>query len=239
MEQTALLELPWVDIDFILRAQQTWADTYARDRWSEPFTETTHSLSPDRNLSSPSPSPSTAPTSDPSLPPSGYGVFDARRLFGHDYTLFTASQAIRLTPVRTAARRVHPNVRIPLSLVTGPWDAEKRQRLFWLVRGGINLESLAGPTRGLPWEYHLEFLRNAAVRAETPDAVAYQCLRRLCDFKSVPLDILGREREDLVKRLQWGGDEAGEEGAGVLESALADITFSLDYLSFSCETEIW
>ncbi|KAJ3472990.1 hypothetical protein NLG97_g10587 [Lecanicillium saksenae] len=63
--QTALLELPWVDIDFILRAQQTWADTYARQRWYTP------------------------PTGE-----GGYGTFDAAQ-FEQEYKHFTSGYRCR------------------------------------------------------------------------------------------------------------------------------------------------
>lgn len=195
------MELPWVDIDFILRAQQTWADTYARHRWYEPYNE-----------------------------PGAFGAFDARRLFAQDYALLLRSGQNPM-PVCTFAADVHPHVRLPLSLVTGPWDDEAQQRLFWLVRGGVSLESPSSPTRTLPWEYHREFLHNAAVRAETPNRVAHRCLMQACALERMPVDVICRERDDIAKRLQWGDDS--DAGFGVLRNVLTILNHRLDYISFN------
>ncbi|XWW94247.1 hypothetical protein V2A60_002190 [Cordyceps javanica] len=197
--QSALLELPWVDIDFILRAQQTWADTYARHRWYEP---------PSGN--------------------GGYGIFNAAVSFDKAYQQFVRHQS---TPVRTVVRNVHPDVRLPTPLVTGPWDEERQKRLLWLVHGGINLEAQDSVTRSLPWEYHLDFLRNAVVQVETPNLVAYRLLQDQCDLMRVPQDMLRRERDALVKRLQWG--HHNEPIFELLREVLEDVSYKLDYHSFS------
>ncbi|KAJ6781291.1 hypothetical protein PWT90_07977 [Aphanocladium album] len=198
--QSALLELPWVDIDFILRAHQTWADTYARHRWYEPATGV-----------------------------GGYGAFAATQ-FEQEYANFLRRPSM---PVRTVARNVHPDVRLPLPLVTGPWDEERQKRLLWLLRGGLNLETRDSPTRTLPWEYHLEFLRNAVVQADAPNHVAYRCLRDQCDLMRVPHDLLRRARDDLVKRLQWG--QHSEATFELLQEVLEDVNYKLDFQSFSSQ----
>ncbi|KAM3441612.1 hypothetical protein NHJ13734_002757 [Beauveria thailandica] len=198
--QSALLELPWVDIDFILHAQQTWADTYARHRWYEPPFRVHHGK---------------------------YGAFDAASSFNCAWRHFCRTPN---GPHRTAVRNVHPNVRLPLPLVTGPWDAERTKRLFWLVLGGVNLEARDGATRSLPWEYHLDFLRNAIVRTETPNEVAYRLLRDQCDLMRVPPDLLRSERDALVRRLQRIG-ESEPQVVELLQNALEDINYKLDLRS--------
>lgn len=189
-----------MDIDFILRAQQTWSDTYARHRWYESLIDSANS---------------------------GYNVFNAALFFDQEYNLFVRPQSME---ARTTRRNVHPNVRIPLSLVTGPWDEERQKRLLWLVCGGINLETQDNATRSLPWEYHLEFLRTIT-QAETPNSVVYRLLRDQCDLMRVPEDILRRERDGLVKRLQWGHHT--ESAFGLLQEVLEDVNYKLDYQSFS------
>ncbi|OAR01666.1 hypothetical protein LLEC1_03978 [Akanthomyces lecanii] len=198
--QSSLLELPWVDIDFILRAQQAWADTYARHRWYEP---------------------------PAGIATGGYGVFDAALFFDKEYKQFIRSPG---SIYRTVARNVHPGVRLSLPLVTGPWDEERQKRLLWLVRGGINLETRDSAIRSLPWEYHLEFLHNAIVQADTPNSVAYRLLRDQCDLMRVPEDTLRRERDALVKRLQWG--QHSDAVFELLQEVLEDVSYKLDYQSF-------
>ncbi|ATY61679.1 hypothetical protein CCM_06536 [Cordyceps militaris CM01] len=199
--QSALLELPWVDMDLILRAQQTWADTYARHRWYEPHIP---------------------------LSAGGYGLFDATRYFDAAYQTFTRHRHL---PVRTVVRHVHPDVRLPVPLVTGPWNEERQRRLLWLVHGGINLEAPDSATRSLPWEYHVDFLRNAIVQAQTPNDIAYRLLRDQCDLMRVPADVLRQERDALIKRLQWG--QHSELVFSLLQEVLEDVNYKLDYHTFS------
>ncbi|OAA60150.1 hypothetical protein ISF_06160 [Cordyceps fumosorosea ARSEF 2679] len=206
--QSALLELPWVDIDFILRAQQTWADTYARHRWYQ--------------------APAVVGHGDTGA--GGFGDFDAARYFDETYRQFLRHPS---APPRTLVRNVHPDTRLPTALVTGPWDDEARRRLLWLVRGGVNLEAPDGPTRRLPWEYHVDFLRNVAVQAETPDEVAYRLLRDQCDLMCVPQDVLRSERDALVKRLRWGQHD--EPVVELLKEVLEDVSYKLDQQSFGSQ----
>lgn len=186
-------------MDFILRAQQTWADTYARDRYYEPL-----------------------------VSPGGHGVFDAATFYEKEYAQFLRPQA---RPLRTIRRNVHPNTRLPLPLVTGPWDEDRQKRLLWLLSGGMNLETQESPTRTLPWEYHVEFLRNAVVDADTPNGVAYRCLRDQCDLMRVPRDVLRRERDSLVRRLQWGQHPDGV--FDLLQEVLEDVNYKVDFQLFS------
>ncbi|KAM4064884.1 hypothetical protein HRG_004763 [Hirsutella rhossiliensis] len=204
--QSAMLELPWVNIDFILQAQQAWADRYARGRWyqhSVPWRGDSRELPHDHR--------------------GGFGHFDARTCFEADY-----QQALR-THLRFEesrqwrARDVHPHTRMPAQLIVGPWDEEKLRRLFWLTRGGIRMDE---DLRSLPpWEMRLQCLDNAVISAPEPSALVVNCMMGTWTFVNLPRDAVTKALANLDKRLEWGGDS--RESRVVLRWARSSLSLSL------------
>ncbi len=210
--QTALLNLPWATIDFILQAQQTWADRYAQERWYQ------HSV----------------PWFDPALAPpnhshaGGSGHFNARACFDADYAQFQHWPPFQAEQVSWTTQDVHPRARLPTGLITGPWDDEKLQRLFWLCRGGIDLDlgSAALPL----WEDRLECLHNAVLDVSEPNVLVANCLLRGWLFTDLPQDVVRRELYELEKRIEWGDDS--EEGLVILRRTLDALQFHLHLPEF-------
>ncbi|PHH68343.1 hypothetical protein CDD80_7585 [Ophiocordyceps camponoti-rufipedis] len=192
--QSAVLDLPCVDIDFILQAQQTWADGYARGRWYS------HS----------SPWPWQKPNDDDDGDEAdnphtdGHGHFNARACFELDF-----QQAVkRSLPFRQwpewRAQDVHPLVRMPTSLMTGPWNDEQLRRLFWLTRGGIMMDHKDRPPP--PWELKLKCLENAIVSAPEPNALVANCLMGCWIYVHLPREVVSRLLTSLERRIQYGHD---------------------------------
>lgn len=185
--QSAVLDLPCVDIDFILQAQQTWADRYARDRWyshSSPWHQTNDEVG--------------------HVHAGGHGHFDARACFEVDY-----QQAVKLAlPFRQwpewRAQDVHPLVRMPTALITGPWNDEQLRRLFWLTRGGIMMDHKDRPLP--PWEIKLKCLENAVISAPEPNALVANCLMGCWIYVYLPREVVARQLTALERRIQWGAD---------------------------------
>lgn len=195
-EQSAVLELPWVNIDFILQAQQTWADTYAKDRWYQ------HSIDWDRD--------------DDGLPThhhddshdfdGGYGHFDARRCFEADYQKALSWQPFEASIEPWGFRDIHPLTRVPTNLITGPWDDEKQRRLLWFTRGGaLNLGG-EGHAPSPPWEVRIDFLRNAVIDTPEPNVLVCNCLIRAWVYWGLPGDVVRQELRKIRQRIEWGGD---------------------------------
>ncbi|KAG5917101.1 hypothetical protein E4U42_007385 [Claviceps africana] len=191
--QSDMLEMPWVDIDFILQAQQAWADRYARDRCyqhSLPFADGLDKLHHYAHRHG-----------------EGSPYFHSRDCFEADYEQAVKWPALVTTSITSTAwgtQDVHPLVRIPTDLVTGPWDEEKKRRLFWLIRGGVRL-GVEGRTC-IPWEVKLACLDAAVVSAEEPDALVINCLIGDWIFRELPEDAARRQLVDLRRRIEWGGD---------------------------------
>ncbi|KPM45053.1 hypothetical protein AK830_g1458 [Neonectria ditissima] len=194
--QSAILQLPWVNIDFILQAQQTWANIYAKDRWYQ------HSIDWD--------------IGDDGLPThhhddnhdfdGGFGHFDARLCFEADYQRALSWQPFEASIQPWGFRDVHPLTRIPTSLITGPWDDEQQRRLLWLTRGGaLNLGG-EGHAPSPPWEVRIEFLRNAVVDASEPNVLVCNCLVRSWMYFGLPPDVVRQELRKIRRRVEWGGD---------------------------------
>ncbi|KAG5948930.1 hypothetical protein E4U53_006102 [Claviceps sorghi] len=191
--QSDMLEMPWVDIDFILQAQQAWADRYARDRRYQ------HSL----------PSAEGLDELDHFAHKHGEGspYFHSRACFEADYEQAVKWPAFMLTTTTSTAwgtQDVHPLVRMPTDLITGPWDEERKRRLFWLIRGGVRLGA-EGQTP-IPWEVKLACLDAAVISAEEPDALIINCLIGDWIFTGLPEDAARRQLVDLSRRIEWGGD---------------------------------
>lgn len=185
-KQTELLNQPWATIDVILQAQQTWANKYAQGRWYQ------HCVPWDEHLKK-------RHSHD-----GGFGHFNAHECFEMDY-----QQALKWTPFRLESepwytQDIHPRTRVPMDLITGPWDDEKQRRLFWLCRGGMVMEGEGRSS--LPWEIKLECLRNAILTVSEPNVLVVNCLVRSWVFASLPPDVVRKELVGLDRRLKWGGD---------------------------------
>ncbi|ODA78581.1 hypothetical protein RJ55_05963 [Drechmeria coniospora] len=169
--QTAILELPWVKIDFILQAQQIWADRYAHDRWythCTPWLDQFSSRDHSRE--------------------GGFAHFDSRRCFEADYQQALKWPSFFVEPTTWHSQDVHPLTRMPIHLITGPWDDEKLRRLFWLTRGGITYDA-DGQTLP-PWEVRMQCLENTILSAAAPNALVSNCLMGDWMFRDLPPDVV-------------------------------------------------
>lgn len=199
-----MLAMPWANIDFILQAQQAWADRYARDRWyqhSIPWREDPGDLGHDHG--------------------GGFSHFNARECFEADYQQAFRWPAFFAESVEWRARDVHPLTRMPTELITGPWDDERLRRLFWLGRGGVVIDG-DGQT---PWEVKLQCLDNAVVSAPEPSALVVNCLMRSWIFTGLPRDEVRKQLVALDRRIQWGGD--GPESREMLRRTRSALDLSL------------
>jgi hypothetical protein len=186
--QSVLLDQPWVNIDLILQAQQAWSDRCARDRWYQhcvPFEDGEDKLNHDHE--------------------GGFAHFNARDCFEADYERALKWPAFKTEAMSWGTQDVHPMVRMPTHLVTGPWDEEKKRRLFWLTRGGLQVGSEGHSP--IPWEVKMKCLENAVILAEKPDSLILNCLVGNWIFLDLPEDLVRKRLLDLDRRLEWGGDE--------------------------------
>ncbi|KAG6237306.1 hypothetical protein E4U25_002826 [Claviceps purpurea] len=117
--------MPWVDIDFILEAQQIWAGKYARRRCYRHYETGGLSI---RKLYKTKVHARDRYMQHVRQHQEKTWKFDARACFEADY-----ERALRLL----GSADLHPDVRTPVDLLTGPWDEEKKRRLFWFVRAGV------------------------------------------------------------------------------------------------------
>ncbi|KAG5974351.1 hypothetical protein E4U55_008222 [Claviceps digitariae] len=194
--QSDMLEMPWVDIDFILQAQQAWADRYARNRRYQhglPFADGEGELNRHDHYHEDSSS-----------------YFNSRACFEADYEKAVKWPAFFMEHdflVRSSwgMRDVDSFVRMPMDLITGPWDEEKRRRLFWLIRGGVRLEEHNYESL-IPWEVKLACLDAAVISAEKPDHLIINCLFNCWLFSGLPEDAAHKHLVNLSRRIEWGGD---------------------------------
>ncbi|KAK4145331.1 uncharacterized protein C8A04DRAFT_10667 [Dichotomopilus funicola] len=130
--QSSVLACTWVNTAVILEAQQKW---YRKNGGPGDLP---------RHLDSPIP---------PSVRPSLGNVDDVDLLFQRDWDEFKASCGIILSveikglspsivqPTTLSWRprymELHPLIKIPERLITGPFDWEVAKTTFWLVRGGV------------------------------------------------------------------------------------------------------
>ncbi|UNI24365.1 hypothetical protein JDV02_010117 [Purpureocillium takamizusanense] len=186
--QSALLEQPWAKIDFILQAQQAWADRYARHRWyqhSLPRQESFNPIDHDHE--------------------GGFAHFNARECFEVDYQQARQWPAFFATSLQWRGQDVHPWTRMPMDLVSGPWDDEQLRRLFWLSRGGLKIGD-QDQQRMPPWEVKLQCLDNAALSAPVPNSLVINCLMQDWIFTDLPDDVVRKQRVSLDRRIDWGAD---------------------------------
>lgn len=119
-------------------------------------------------------------------------------------------------------QEIHPSTAIPRNLITGPWNAEQRRRLYWLYRAGFKVLSDLPP-----WEDIVECLRNAIIDAEEPDPLVRFCLlSHPAVYANIPRPTLIKELQRLRKRLEWGGDS--EETRFLLRSVSRGLQYTVD-----------
>ncbi|CAJ2504230.1 Uu.00g116240.m01.CDS01 [Anthostomella pinea] len=203
--QSALLEYPWANISFILDCFDLWVRRHARDRPFEHIKIWGNSESADDGA--------TAESSDGTSK-----VREAKYYFLHDYHAFrqveehetSATAAAYLQELAPASWiEVHRDTRIPDDLLTGPWNDEALQKLFWLVRAGARLS----PEQ--TWEITQEGFQNAVSDTKPPTGNLNLTVIRLLDilgaFKTWPIHIGVEEYEKLARihssrasRSSWG-----------------------------------
>ncbi|KAG6057371.1 hypothetical protein E4U17_001407, partial [Claviceps sp. LM77 group G4] len=204
-----LLSMSWVDIDFTLEAHHVWADKYARGRWYRHYeNETTawniiegmynnnnnvhvrdryvqHALQHEEKT----------------------WKYDARACFEADYERalhFPPLTWIFLAGCLLGSPDVHPETHPPVHLLTGPWDEEKKRRLFWLVRAGANV---AGGFRKLGWKVRLACLDATMIYAKESDPLIINCLIGPWIYRGgFPEDFQHKRLVDVCSRLDRGGD---------------------------------
>ncbi|KAH6888103.1 hypothetical protein B0T10DRAFT_562520 [Thelonectria olida] len=196
--QTAVLALPCVDIDFILQAQQTWADKYAKDRWYQHaivgLDEGDAGFNPVRGL---------IHNFD-----GGFHHFNARQCFEADYqaALLWSTLQHWLGAQVWGFQDVHPLTRVPINLITGPWDDEKLRRLFWLARGGALNLGERGHAPAPPWEIRVELFRNSIIDVLEPVHLVCSFLHSQGFFEDLPGEVVRDELQRLTRRIEWGAD---------------------------------
>lgn len=172
----------------ILIAQQTWADKYAKTRsyqHSLPWVDEEIGISHSHD--------------------GGLSHFNSRNCFEVDY-----QQALKWHPFEEYAdltwgfQDIHPQTRIPKSLITGPWSEEQLQRLFWLKRAGMT--PVPAGNDGPVWEDKIQFLRNAILEVTQPNLLALHCLLGPWCWKDLPPDLMRKEIRNIDERLKWGDD---------------------------------
>ncbi|KAG5914982.1 hypothetical protein E4U61_005129 [Claviceps capensis] len=98
---------------------------------------------------------------------------------------------------------VHSKVRIPVDLITGPWDEEKKRRLFWLVRAGGHLMD---PETESPWEVRLAGIDAAVITPEKPDPLVLKCLITPMICIGLPPDAAHNRIIKMCRRIARGVD---------------------------------
>lgn len=185
--QTQVLDQPWIRIELILQAQQTWADNHAQGRHYQHGThwvDEPHEVGHDHD--------------------GGFSHFNARACFEADYQQALKWNAFAARGIHWFTQDIHPLTRIPTRLITGPWDDEAQRQLFWMCRGGYM--SCGKLFSEPPWEVKLELLRNSMLNSEVPNLLAINCLYRTWVFDGLPADVIRREIVGLERRIEWGGD---------------------------------
>lgn len=185
--QTAVLKQPWAKIDYLLQAQQTWADNNAYGRWfqhSIPWNDEPDELGHSHH--------------------GGPSHYNAHKCFDVDYSQATNWSPFRVESMAWGTQDIHPKTRIPEDLITGPWDEEQTKRLFWLARGGMLIASQDFDMP--PWEMKIELLRNAVLNCTQPNMIVINCLIGAWVFQDLPGEVVRKELNDIDRRIKWGDD---------------------------------
>ncbi|KAG6087137.1 hypothetical protein E4U15_008301 [Claviceps sp. LM218 group G6] len=204
--QSDILSMPWVDIDFILEAQQIWADKYARGRCYRHYE---YEGSDVRNLYEKNVHARDRYLQHVRQHEEKTWKFDARACFEADY-----ERALQLSPIPEFFLRnslwgsidVHPSVKMPMHLLTGPWDEEMKRRLFWIVRGGVLVADCEVEDLGKAWQVRLVTLDATVISPEKPDPLLIKCLVSPMMLEDMPPDIAHNRLVKLCRRIRRGGD---------------------------------
>ncbi|KAG5970823.1 hypothetical protein E4U56_007217 [Claviceps arundinis] len=183
--------MPWADIDFILDAQQAWANNYARGRSLIYDEDITTMYGEEWDISF-------APAFRQHEHFPGELTFDARawfetnydRALAHEFSIYTFSEDM-LLGMQTFSDHL-----VPVDLITGPWDEEKRRRLFWLARGNLDFISDAPYIDSLPVEVKLACIDAVVISAEKLDPLIANLLLGSWLLEDLPQDA---KHERLVK----------------------------------------
>ncbi|KAG5987750.1 hypothetical protein E4U52_007263 [Claviceps spartinae] len=202
--QFALLAMPWADIDLILDAQQAWANKYARGR-SLDHSHDWGGLS--KEGTSYAPQSYQQHVHQHSL---GEVTFDARACFEADYD---RALACRISPdiFSFATLFEMPDLTppvAPVNLITGPWNKEKKRRLFWLSRAKLLYDMKLGPLLPGPRtvQVKLACLDAAVISAEKLDPLIINCLIGCWLFEDLPQDARHERLVKLCNRIDRGGE---------------------------------
>ncbi|KAG6107695.1 hypothetical protein E4U13_006848 [Claviceps humidiphila] len=196
--------MPWVDIDFILEAQQIWADKYARGRcyrhyehdgWAIQGLYEWNVFAHDRYMQ------------HVRQHEAKTWKFDARACFEADY-----ERALQFPPAIEnmyknnlwGSAEVHPDVRMPIDLITGPWDEQKKRLLFWLIRAGALMDQEETKTC---CKVRLAGLDAAVISSEKPDPLVIKCLMPTLLYKAaLPPKAAHNRLVKLCRRIRQRGD---------------------------------
>ncbi|KAG6225482.1 hypothetical protein E4U26_003006 [Claviceps purpurea] len=135
--------------------------------------------------------------------------FDARACFEANYVRaisLMAQPGLGFVGRLRGTMDILQKVRIPMDLITGPWDEEKRRRLYWLIRardcvGGEPFNDIP-----YPWEVKLACLDAVLIHAEEPDRLVINCLFGQWIHTDLPQDEVHKRLVTLCRRLERGGD---------------------------------
>ncbi|KAG5970827.1 hypothetical protein E4U56_007221 [Claviceps arundinis] len=193
--------MPWADIDFILDAQQAWANKYARGR-SLIYDEDIYT----RYGAAWGISFALAFRQHEHFP--GELTFDARawfetnydRALAHEFSIYIFSEDMLL------GMQTHFDHLVPVDLITGPWDEEKRRRLFWLARGNLDYIWDAPYIYSLPVEVKLACIDAVVISAEKLDHLIANCLLGSWLFRDLPQDAKHERLVKLCHRIDRGGE---------------------------------
>ncbi|CCE34138.1 uncharacterized protein CPUR_08070 [Claviceps purpurea 20.1] len=202
--QSDLLSTPWVNVDFILEAQQAWADKYARGRRYRHHEHEglltqrlyrknirarnryfQHALEHELKL----------------------WKFEARACFEADYERalhFPPMPFGALTGSLGGSADIHPHVRIPVNLVTGPWDEEKKRLLFWLVRAGARVRD---DDKEDFWKVKVACLDAAVISPQKVDPLIINCLMGPWIYTALPKDAADERLAKLSRRIDQRKDK--------------------------------
>ncbi|KAG6117035.1 hypothetical protein E4U13_001405 [Claviceps humidiphila] len=204
--QFALVSMPWANIDFILDVQQVWADKYARGRFFDHDEDRGNFYCPGWEISY-------TPRFHQHLIQHSLGemTFDARACFEADYD---RALALPFSPDEFSEATLSglPQLTfpvVPMNLITGPWDEEKKRRLFWLARANLDYVSNTFDLGPRAVEVKLACLDSAAISTENLDPLIANCLMGSDSwfFEDLPDDARHKRLDKLVERIDRGGEE--------------------------------
>ncbi|KAG5931221.1 hypothetical protein E4U59_000476 [Claviceps monticola] len=201
--QFASLSMPWADIDFILNTQQAWADKHARGR-------SLGHADAGGDIYSPEEDTTYTPSFHQHVLQHSLGdlTIDARACFEADYdrALLLPFSPYTFSAVTLSGwAELAPPV-VPVSLIIGPWDEEKRRRLFWLARGNLDYVSDPFYLGSRAVEVKLACIDAAAISAENLDPLIANCLMGSWLLHDLPQDARHERLVKLCNRIDRGGE---------------------------------